>query len=395
MKIDVPYLKWRDGRPRWEPGPKLRAAGFKGRDLKDSGGGWLDERGAVEAARELNRGVTAWREEGAPRRRTPTGPRRHPQCLAALWDLYAKSPKFAGLAPKTRADYRVKAGVMLADLGDEAVRALSKAHVYGYWEQMHRARGHAMANGILAVLRLVLSYGEMKGWLPMNSNPALKLNIEGVAPRCVVWTPDEVAALVTAADALALPGVADAVVIALHTGQRQGDVLALELGATENARTVFRQSKTGARVIVPHTPALAERLAAIRARRASLLAPLVAHTATGATVINMAHARRAVLRGDGRPYTASAFGKDWRRVREAVAATHPEAAGKLFLDLRDTAVTRLALAGCTVAEIRAITGHSMQTIHAVLAHYLALDERMAGAGIDRLRAWMDEEGIAV
>ena len=383
MKIDVPYLKWRDGRPRWEPGPKLRAAGFKGRDLKDSGGGWLDEAGAVDAARELNREVAAWRDRGAPRRRPPSGPTRHQQCLSALWDLYAKSPKFAGLARKTQADYRVKASVMLADLGDEAVRALSKAHVYSYWEELHRDRGHAMANGILAVLRLTLSYGEMKGWLPMNSNPALKLNIEGVAPRCVVWTPNEVAALVTAADALALPGVGDAVVIALHTGQRQGDVLALELGATENARTVFRQSKTGARVIVPHTPALAERLAGIRARRAS------------GAVVDLAFARRVVLRADGQPYSASAFGKDWRRVREAVAATHAEAAGKLFLDLRDTAVTRLALAGCTVAEIRAITGHSMQTIHAVLAHYLALDERMAGAGIDRLRAWMDEEGIAV
>jgi hypothetical protein len=30
-----------------------------------------------------------------------------------------------------------------------------------------------------------------------------------------------------------------------------------------------------------------------------------------------------------------------------------------------------------------------------LKHYLALDERSAQAGIDRLKAWMVEEGIAV
>ena len=68
---------------------------------------------------------------------------------------------------------------------------------------------------------------------------------------------------------------------------------------------------------------------------------------------------------------------------------------KLFLDFRDTAITRLALAGCTVPQIRAITGHQMQTIHQVLEHYLAIDDRMAAAGITRLKTWMADEGIAL
>ena len=42
-----------------------------------------------------------------------------------------------------------------------------------------------------------------------------------------------------------------------------------------------------------------------------------------------------------------------------------------FHDLRGTAVTRLALAGCTVPEIAAITGHSLKDVEAILdAHYL-------------------------
>ena len=61
---------------------------------------------------------------------------------------------------------------------------------------------------------------------------------------------------------------------------------------------------------------------------------------------------------------------------------------KQFPDLRDTAVARLALAGCTVAEIRAITGHTLETVHKVLKHYLALDDRMADAGIAKLKNWM-------
>jgi hypothetical protein len=42
-----------------------------------------------------------------------------------------------------------------------------------------------------------------------------------------------------------------------------------------------------------------------------------------------------------------------------------------FHDLRGTAVTRLALSGCTVPEIAAPTGHSPRDVEAILeAHYL-------------------------
>lgn len=64
MRIDgrVPYLNWRDGRPRWEPGPALRRRGWKGRDLKDGRGNWLDLGAAMDAAREINAEVKAARQ---------------------------------------------------------------------------------------------------------------------------------------------------------------------------------------------------------------------------------------------------------------------------------------------------------------------------------------------
>lgn len=54
-RASVKYLKWRNGRPRWEPGPSLRARGVKGRDLKNKDGDWLDADDAREAAKEINR----------------------------------------------------------------------------------------------------------------------------------------------------------------------------------------------------------------------------------------------------------------------------------------------------------------------------------------------------
>lgn len=45
--------------------------------------------------------------------------------------------------------------------------------------------------------------------------------------------------------------------------------------------------------------------------------------------------------------------------------------GVNFSDLRGTAVTRMALAGCTVPQICAITGHSHAEANAILeSHYL-------------------------
>lgn len=55
MKGGVPYLVWRDGRPRWSPGPRLRQAGWRGRDLKDPEGNWLDPEAAAAAASDLNK----------------------------------------------------------------------------------------------------------------------------------------------------------------------------------------------------------------------------------------------------------------------------------------------------------------------------------------------------
>lgn len=56
-----------------------------------------------------------------------------------------------------------------------------------------------------------------------------------------------------------------------------------------------------------------------------------------------------------------------------------------FHDLRGTAVTRLALAECTEAEIAAITGHSLKDVGAILdAHYLKRDPKLAESAIKKL-----------
>jgi hypothetical protein len=56
-----------------------------------------------------------------------------------------------------------------------------------------------------------------------------------------------------------------------------------------------------------------------------------------------------------------------------------------FNDLRGTAVTRLAIAECTEAEIATVTGHSLRGVRAVLdSHYLSRDQALGESAIRKL-----------
>lgn len=58
--------------------------------------------------------------------------------------------------------------------------------------------------------------------------------------------------------------------------------------------------------------------------------------------------------------------------------------GRTFPDLRRNAVVRLALAGCTIPEIAAITGHSYQRCTEILETYLPRTTEAARNAIVKL-----------
>ncbi|WP_088342455.1 MULTISPECIES: tyrosine-type recombinase/integrase [Rhodomicrobium] len=382
MKIKVSYLKWRAGRPRWEPGPTLRDKGWKGRDLRNEVGEWLDMARAIEAARRLNDEVTAWRAGGEKKRRAPT-PLRPPRTGDHLWEVWRTSPKFTKKAETTKADYRRKISVFLADFGETPVASIEKSHLYRWWEEMHATRGHHMANGVLAVVLAMLSHASRIGW--RADNPARELGLDTAPPRLVFWLPEEVTAVVGAADSLGLHSVGDAIIIALHSGQRLSDVLALPDRIFDEQRIRLSQAKMrsrgGALIDAPMTPALRDRVTAIKARKRQ----------AGLTRIDV-----LILREDnGDPYDKFSLNKAFRQARDLAAKTSPCVADKRFQDLRDTAVTRLALAGCELAEIAAITGHSLISITSIIRHYLVLQPEMADSAIKKLSAWLSAQEIAL
>lgn len=324
-----------------------------------------------------------------------------------LFEAFWRSPKVTGqgggvtarrrvLSEATIRDYRSKVRSLQAfapDLYGSDVAALTKPILIGLHEQLWEAKGHRMANAVLSVLRLALSYGVRKGLGGLTANPALQMGLEGTPERLRVGTIGEMESLIRAADAIGEPMIGHAIMLGLMTGQRQSDRLRLQdAGERDGGWRTFRQSKTGALVSVPETPQLAVRLAASREQRQAM----------GVSIVNvLVDPSRRIA------YTADTYPKAFRRVRAAAVAGVPDEAGGWRVppcpsladfrdqDLRDTAVTWLANAGATEAQIRAITGHDLQTIGKILKHYMAITPEQASAAIVKLVAYLEQQGAAL
>src|SRR5215471_3497245 len=146
-------------------------------------------------------------------------------------------------------------------------------------------------------------------------------------------------------------------VLALWTGQRQGDLLTLPWSAYDGSHIRLRQSKTGQAVVV---------------RVGAPLKKLLDRTKKRSTVI--------LTNTRGRPWTSDGFRTSWRKMCRKAGIE-----GLTFHVLRGSAVTRLSISGATPQEIAGVTGHSLADIHTMLdRHYLGACATLGEAAIRRL-----------
>jgi integrase len=168
-----------------------------------------------------------------------------------------------------------------------------------------------------------------------------------------IWTKaDEALFLERAPAHLHLP-----LLLALWSGQRQADLLRLPWSAYDGTHIRLRQSKGGQRITIPVGAPLKVALDAAPKR-----SPII------------------LTNSEGKPWTSDGFRASWRKACAAAGVR-----GLTFHDLRGTAVTRLAIAGCTEAEIATITGHSLRSVRAILdTHHLARDPALGESAIRKL-----------
>jgi integrase len=169
-----------------------------------------------------------------------------------------------------------------------------------------------------------------------------------------LWLPNHVDAFLRVAS----PEMRAALMLGMHTGQRQGDLRRLPWSAYDGQRITLRQSKGKKVVSIRCTKALCAVLDALAEDKRGLL---ILTTPTG------------------RAWTKRYFNEHWNEAATAAGITDLH-----FHDMRGTAITMLAEAGCTVPEIAAITGHSFKHVAHILEVYLSRTRHLADAAIVKL-----------
>jgi integrase len=275
--------------------------------------------------------------------------------LLTILQGYQVSAEFLGRAERTRADYIKHIRAIEKQFGDFPLSALTDRRTRGIfmaWRDQLALRSRRQADYAWQVLALILAWALDRGLI--MANPCARGGRLYRANRVdKIWTEDDEAAFLRSAPAhLHLP-----LLLALWTGQRQGDLLRLPWSAYDGTHIRLKQSKTGARVVLPIG--------------APLKAALDVATKYGPLILTNS------LR---RPWTSHGFQASWH-----VAARKAGIVGVTFHDLRGTAVTRLAVVGCSEAEIATITGHSLRDVRSILdANYLHRDAALAESAIRKL-----------
>lgn len=254
-----------------------------------------------------------------------------PGTLKELILNYKLTDEFGDLTKRTRSDYE-KVFDFLSPLWSANLSAFTPPKLNALRIQWRQERGRRFVNYIRSVLSILFVHAMSMG--TMSANPARDMKkIKRPRDARTVnrpWTMAERrAVLENLAPHLRLP-----VAIALYTGIRQGDVLALPRKIVAGNCINITTSK---RLVAIDIHVLADLRQALRE------AP--AHDA----ITLCANSR-------GRPWTESGFRASFRKELKKLEAKNLIGAGLTFHGLRHTVATVLAEAGVSAEDIAAVLG---------------------------------------
>jgi integrase len=267
--------------------------------------------------------MVAYNEAMTARREPPAG------VLLSLMAGYQQSEDFKGLSPRSRVDYVKQIKKIEAEFIDFPLTALADRRTRGEflaWRDRMAVASRRQADYAFSVLARILSWARNRGLITVNPCEKAGRLYHGSRAENVWTDADEATFLASAPAHLHLP-----MILALWSGQRQGDLLRLPWSAYDGRRIRLQQSKTGVRVEIPVGAPL--KAALDRTERKS---PIM--------LVNSA----------GKPWTSDGFSVSWRK-----------------------AVIK--------AEIATLTGHTLRDVRAILdAHYLDRDPALGESAIRKL-----------
>lgn len=252
--------------------------------------------------------------------------------IRVLADAYMKTPEFRALSEPWRKATRYYVALIETDLGWMTLDDLSDRRARREFLELRNALADlpAKADKTMNVLRTLLSFGYEYAIIEANHAHKIgKLTKDG-RRRDKIWTQAHIDGFLSVATA----PVKRLFLFALYTAARQSDLCALRLGEHYDGRWLsFQPSKTlGSTGAWVHLPVFA-------------LDPLAALLANGDP-----------LTEKGKFWSPENIRREWRLTK---ARADMDDADLTFHDLRGTAVTQMLEAGCSDAEVAAITGHSL------------------------------------
>jgi integrase len=287
--------------------------------------------------------------EAHARRKTPP--------FGTLFTLIAEfkaSAEFTTKGDATRRAYVSYLKLIENEFGTMPIAALEDPRVRGVFKEWRdgMAVTPRKADYAWTTLARVLSVAKDRG--KITANPCERGGRLYVAERTdKIWPEADIGRIIGTAPSR----IVDAVMLALWTAQRQGDLLRLPWSSYDGRHIRLKQSKNGRSLKIPAGQELRLHLDAM---------PRI-----GPLILTNAH---------GQPWTSDGFRTSW-----AKACAKAKIEGLTFHDLRGSAVTRLAMAGCSVPEIASFTGHSLRDVESILdAHYLSRDQALAETAVRKL-----------
>jgi hypothetical protein len=252
--------------------------------------------------------------------------------FSALIAAYKASPEWRQLSAKTQQTYNSYLVEIEHKSGGLRAAGVEARHVLALRDQ--KADMPAAANYIVRALPAMLTWSIPRGY--RRDNPCLHFKQlkggEGYAP----WDWDHI---IHFRENVSKPGLWWVAALALYSGQRQSGDLGMLLSGISDGFLSVVQQKTGKKLRIPMHKDLRAVLQEIPKRTVTVLSNTY-----------------------GQPWTSDGFRTSWGKELDRKAMAPLRKAGLVFHGLRKSAVVFLLEAGCTDAEVSAITGQLLQMV---------------------------------
>lgn len=277
---------------------------------------------------------------------------------------YKESPRWARLSLGSKRNYEL----FFKDIEDWSRRAghppISKCtqkSLYAWLSKYEsRPRQQKYAKSAMSVL---FKTAIRLGYTSQNIVADIQLERYDPDTTITLWSYEQIERLIAHADSSGWNSVGTAILIGYETGQRPGDILAMQKPRDyKDGQFLFTQRKTKKRVGLAATTRLRNRLDALPPENLIL----VTHDNTG------------------KKWNSVMFSKRFRILADEIGLNEHN-----FKHLRHMFVIDAERAGSTASDIAAVTGHSRKTVQTMIdAHYgIDRDKEVADKTITRLEEY--------